>query len=288
MITRPVTAVRRRRARDGETRCPGRRPDASRGRWRRGPSSRGSHLASATTMRSGASATASSSAARSAGAVTRSSSPDGATGTTPSSGEFRSFMHGRHEEREDAPPTGRRASPGGVNLRREAAMTRIRVAHPQRLRRRDRRAGGHAPAVPLADHGRGRVDRPADRRSPVDVVLYDSYGRPGLDMKRDRRDVPNRPTWGTWPSSRSTSIPRLVDEALAAGVTGLPVEGPLAAPNWSTRWQQVAAGEVVVSEPRPHTHPLDSPELSWPLRHRGLTVRESEAMALLVHRPAQP
>src|SRR5436190_2065444 len=45
---------------------------------------------------------------------------------------------------------------------------------------------------------------------------------------------------------------------------------------------QVAAGDVIVSDPRPHTHPLDSPELSWPLRHRGLTVRESEAMALLV------
>ena len=46
--------------------------------------------------------------------------------------------------------------------------------------------------------------------------------------------------------------------------------------------QHVAAGDVIVSDPRPHTHPLDSPELSWPLRHRGLTVRESEAMALLV------
>ena len=74
---------------------------------------------------------------------------------------------------------------------------------------------------------------------------------------------------------------RLVEDALAAGVTGYLWKG-LSSAELVDALQRVAAGDVVVSDPRPHTHPLDSPELSWPLRHRGLTVRESEAMALLV------
>jgi len=118
------------------------------------------------------------------------------------------------------------------------------------------------------------------RRSPVDVALYDSYGRPGLDMKRiaetaDQANV-SRVAVFTFDFQQ-----RLVEEALAAGVTGYLWKG-LSSAELVVALQQVAAGDVVVSEPRPHTHPLDSPELSWPLRHRGLTVRESEAMALLV------
>jgi DNA-binding CsgD family transcriptional regulator len=43
----------------------------------------------------------------------------------------------------------------------------------------------------------------------------------------------------------------------------------------------VADGVVVVSEPRPQTHPLRTPEADWPGRDRGLTPRESEALILL-------
>jgi DNA-binding NarL/FixJ family response regulator len=118
------------------------------------------------------------------------------------------------------------------------------------------------------------------RRSPIDVVLYDSYGRPGLDMKRiaETADQAN---------VRKVAVftfdfhQHLVEDALAAGATGYLWKG-LSSAELVAALQRVAEGEVIVSEPRPHTHPLDSPELSWPLRHRGLTVRESEAMALLV------
>jgi len=73
----------------------------------------------------------------------------------------------------------------------------------------------------------------------------------------------------------------LVNEALDAGARGYLWKG-LSSTQLVEALERVAAGDVIVSEPRPHTHPLDSPELSWPLRHLGLTVRESEAIALLV------
>ncbi len=118
------------------------------------------------------------------------------------------------------------------------------------------------------------------RRSPVDVALYDSYGRPGLDMKRIA-ETADQANVGRVAVFTFDFHQRLVDDALAAGVTGYLWKG-LSSAELVAALQKVAAGDVVVSEPRPHTHPLDSPELSWPLRHRGLTVRESEAMALLV------
>jgi DNA-binding NarL/FixJ family response regulator len=118
------------------------------------------------------------------------------------------------------------------------------------------------------------------RRHPIDVALYDSYGRPGLDMKRIA-ETAEQANVGKVAVFTFDFHQRLVDDALAAGVTGYLWKG-LSSAELVAALEQVAAGDLVVSEPRPHTHPLDSPELSWPLRHRGLTVRESEAMALLV------
>ena len=118
------------------------------------------------------------------------------------------------------------------------------------------------------------------RRDPVDVVLYDSYGRPGLDLKR-LAETSEQPNVGKVAVFTFDFHQRLVEDALAAGVTGYLWKG-LSSAELVDALQRVAAGDVIVSDPRPHTHPLDSPELSWPLRHRGLTVRESEAMALLV------
>jgi len=118
------------------------------------------------------------------------------------------------------------------------------------------------------------------RRYPVDVVLYDSYGRPGIDTKRiaETAEQANVDKVAVFTFDFHQ---RLVEDALAAGVTGYLWKG-LSSAELVEALHRVAAGELVVSEPRPQTHPLDSPELSWPLRHRGLTVRESEAMALLV------
>jgi|SRR5215207_6093089 len=123
------------------------------------------------------------------------------------------------------------------------------------------------------------IGRPT-RRQPIDVVLYDSYGRPGLDMKRIAETV-GQSNVGRVAVFTFDFHQRLVHEALDAGVTGYLWKG-LRSEELVAALERVAAGELVMSEPRPQTHPLDSPELAWPLRHRGLTVRESEAMALLV------
>jgi DNA-binding NarL/FixJ family response regulator len=118
------------------------------------------------------------------------------------------------------------------------------------------------------------------RRHAIDVVLYDSYGRPGLDMKRIA-DTADQANVGKVAVFTFDFHQRLMEDAIAAGVTGYLWKG-LPSLELVEALHRVASGDVVVSEPRPHTHPLDSPELSWPLRHRGLTVRESEAIALLV------
>jgi DNA-binding NarL/FixJ family response regulator len=124
------------------------------------------------------------------------------------------------------------------------------------------------------------VGRPT-RRTPLDVVLYDSYGQPGLDMERISATVAQE-------NVRYVAVftfdfqPALIDEAMGRGVTGFLWKG-LRTAELVDALKRVAAGDVVVSDARPATHPLDAPDLRWPLRDRGLTARESEALALLVH-----
>jgi DNA-binding NarL/FixJ family response regulator len=130
--------------------------------------------------------------------------------------------------------------------------------------------------IAVVDVSTGRTSR----RTAVDVVLYDSYGRPGLDMKRIA-ETAEQSNVGKVAIFTFDFHQHLVNEALDAGATGYLWKG-LPGTQLVDALQRIAAGDVVVSEPRPHTHPLDSPELSWPLRHLGLTVRESEAIALLV------
>jgi two-component system, NarL family, response regulator LiaR len=130
--------------------------------------------------------------------------------------------------------------------------------------------------VTVVDVSTGRTTR----RTSVDVVLYDSYGRPGLDMKRIA-ETAEQSNVGKVAVFTFDFHQHLVNDALDAGARGYLWKG-LSSAQLVEALERVAAGELVVSEPRPHTHPLDSPELSWPLRHLGLTVRESEAIALLV------
>jgi DNA-binding NarL/FixJ family response regulator len=130
--------------------------------------------------------------------------------------------------------------------------------------------------IAVTDVSTGRVTR----RQPLDVVLYDSYGRPGLDVKRIA-ETAEQANVGRVAIFTFDFHQHLVNDALAAGATGYLWKG-LTSAELVDALQRVHAGDLVVSDPRPHTHPLDAPELSWPLRHRGLTVRESEALALLV------
>jgi len=121
--------------------------------------------------------------------------------------------------------------------------------------------------------------RPA-RRRPIDIALYDTYGRVGVDLNRISQIV-DQQNVGHVAVFTFDFHPELIQETLARGVTGFLWKG-LPSADLVEALQRVDAGEVVVSDARPHTHPLVAPELFWPLRDRGLTARESEALALLV------
>jgi len=123
------------------------------------------------------------------------------------------------------------------------------------------------------------VEEPTHER-PLDVVLYDTYGRAGLDFDRIAEIVRQ-------PNVCHTAVytfdfhDRLIDEALARGVAGYLWKG-LTVQALVEALLRVAAGQVVVSEPRALTDPHRAPEMQWPMRDRGLTARESETLALLI------
>jgi DNA-binding NarL/FixJ family response regulator len=130
--------------------------------------------------------------------------------------------------------------------------------------------------VAVVDVSTGRPTR----QTGLDVVLYDSYGRPGLDLDRITRTVEQRNVHHVAVYTFDFHK-ELIDATLACGATGYLWKG-LPSVDLVAALERIAAGEIVISDARPHTHPLDAPELSWPFRHRGLTARESEALALLV------
>jgi two-component system, NarL family, response regulator LiaR len=136
--------------------------------------------------------------------------------------------------------------------------------------------GGFSDQVEVVDMSTG----PPTETQIVDVALYDSYGRPGLDMDRIAESVHQE-------NVRHVAVftfdfhERLVADAFQEGVSGYLWKG-LPGAQLVDALVRIAAGERIVSDSRPPTHPLDAPELAWPMRSRGLTARESEAVALLV------
>jgi DNA-binding NarL/FixJ family response regulator len=118
------------------------------------------------------------------------------------------------------------------------------------------------------------------RRAPIDVVLYDSYGRPGLDLNRISRTVAQENVGHVAVFTFDFHQDRIAD-TLARGATGYLWKG-LRSDELVEALQRIVDGEVVISDARPQTHPLGASEVAWPLRDRGLTARESEALALLM------
>jgi DNA-binding NarL/FixJ family response regulator len=118
------------------------------------------------------------------------------------------------------------------------------------------------------------------RERPLDVVLYDTYGRPGLDFERIA-EIVRQPNVCHMAVYTFDFHDRLIDEALARGVAGYLWKG-LGVAALVDALLSVAAGDIVVSEPRSMTDPLRVPEMRWPMRNRGLTARESETVALLI------
>jgi DNA-binding NarL/FixJ family response regulator len=110
----------------------------------------------------------------------------------------------------------------------------------------------------------------------VDVVLYDTYSRPREDPRGvqelagdDRVDAVAVYTWNF--------EPELIDGALAAGARGY-LAKTLPAKELVESVERIHQGEVVVSPDPGHTAVVSG---EWPGRSEGLSLRESEMIALI-------
>jgi NarL family two-component system response regulator LiaR len=113
--------------------------------------------------------------------------------------------------------------------------------------------------------------------APVDVVLFDTYGRTemGLDRVRELRRMGNVGRVAVYTLSWDTE---LVRAALSSGASGV-LSKTLPADQLAGNLARVADGQTVVD---PGTgHQLRSVDRTWPGRDRNLTERESEVLALV-------
>ncbi len=110
----------------------------------------------------------------------------------------------------------------------------------------------------------------------VDLALYDTYSRPREDprgiQELDQDDRVGSVAVYTW-----NFEPELIDGALAAGARGY-LAKTLPAKELVNSLERIHAGEVVVS-PNPGHTPVVSGD--WPGRAEGLSLRESEMVALI-------
>jgi DNA-binding NarL/FixJ family response regulator len=113
---------------------------------------------------------------------------------------------------------------------------------------------------------------------PVDVALYDTYGRQGMPWDELAEVVAD-------PQAVHVAIftfafgPELVQRAVELGVRGYLWKG-LSADELADALRRVAQGEVVVQGPAA-TMRSGSDGYRWPFDLSGLSVRESEVLALL-------
>lgn len=112
---------------------------------------------------------------------------------------------------------------------------------------------------------------------PVDVVLFDTYGRAemGLERLRQLRNMPNVDKVAVYTLSWDTD---LVRAALDSGADGV-LSKTLPAQQLAADLVKVAQGQAVV-DPGPGRL-TRSPDRLWPGRDRQLTERESEVLALV-------
>jgi DNA-binding NarL/FixJ family response regulator len=110
----------------------------------------------------------------------------------------------------------------------------------------------------------------------VDVILYDTFGQvqgSGVDVDSLVGDGPGKVIVYSWNLHRE-----LVRDSLAAGAAGY-VSKALDAEELVRAIERVHAGEQLVPEGGGTANPR--PESAWPGREHGLSVRESEIIALI-------
>jgi DNA-binding NarL/FixJ family response regulator len=119
--------------------------------------------------------------------------------------------------------------------------------------------------------GRAELDR------PVDVVLFDTYGRAemGLDRIRELRRMTNVGRVAVYTLSWDTD---LVRAALQNGADAV-LSKTLPADQLAVDLARVADGQAVI-DPGPGRS-MRSPDRMWPGHDRQLTERESEVLALV-------
>lgn len=119
------------------------------------------------------------------------------------------------------------------------------------------------------------VGEPVDH-PPIDVALYDTYGRVGIAEEalrklRRHRDILHTAMFTMEPA------PELVAEAQRAGASGV-IAKSLPAEAIVDALVRVAAGEVVIATGASTEPALD--ELDWPGKDDGLSERESAVLVL--------
>jgi two-component system, NarL family, response regulator LiaR len=110
----------------------------------------------------------------------------------------------------------------------------------------------------------------------VDVVLYDTFGQiqgKGIDMNRLRDGGPAKVAVYSWNLHHE-----LVQESLDAGAAGYISKG-LDAEELVQAIERIHAGQVVVPSSGGSVSP--KPDSAYPGKDQGLTVRESEIIALI-------
>jgi DNA-binding NarL/FixJ family response regulator len=114
-------------------------------------------------------------------------------------------------------------------------------------------------------------------KTPVDVALYDTYGRVGIAAPT-LRALAESPGIGRVAVFSLDVGPDLIAEGRAAGATGFISKG-LSGAEIADAIVRVAQGESVVATPTSGAPP--SEELDWPGRGDGLTERQSQVLTLV-------
>jgi DNA-binding NarL/FixJ family response regulator len=112
---------------------------------------------------------------------------------------------------------------------------------------------------------------------PIDVVLYDTYGRAGVTADalvelKAHEEIRNVAVFSLDIS------PALIDDALAAGARGV-ISKSLSGPSIRDAIVRIAGGEEVVAVADAGSPVLD--DLDWPGKAEGLTERESQVLVLV-------
>ena len=113
---------------------------------------------------------------------------------------------------------------------------------------------------------------------PIDVVLYDTFGRDGVDQDQLKTLVGTPMVRHVVVYTLSWADP-LTQDALRHGASGV-LSKALDGDELAERLREISNGVVVVAPP-PHGRIVSGTGRDWPGRSFGLSERESECLVLL-------